>query len=83
MMTEAKMMKLISLLPTHPLSGDWFFTGRRSVDLQMSQSQISLPAEGLPFSRTSASKILHYVFVMLGSMVIGSRPSNMLIFIIL
>jgi hypothetical protein len=82
MMTEAKMMKLISLLPTHPLSGGWFFTGQRPVDLQMSQSLISLPTEGLPFSRTSASKILHYVFVMLGSMVIGSGPFNMLIFII-
>jgi hypothetical protein len=83
MMTEAKMMKLISLLPTHPLSGGWFFTGRRPVDLLMSQSLTSQLAEGLPFSRTSASKILHYVFVMLGSMVIGSGPSNMLIFIIL
>jgi hypothetical protein len=83
MMTEAKMMKLISLLPTHPLSGGWFFTGRRPVALPMSQSLISLPVEGLPFSRTSASKILHYVFVMLRSMVIGSGPSNMLIFIIL
>jgi hypothetical protein len=83
MMTEAKMMKLISLLQTHPLSGGWFFTGRRPVDLPMRQSLISLPAEVLPFSRTSASKILHYVFVMLGSMVIGSGPSNMLIFIIL
>jgi hypothetical protein len=83
MMTEAKMTKLISLLPMHPLSGGWFFTGQRPVDLQMSLSRISLPAEGLPFSRTSASKILLYVFVMLGSMVIGSRPSNMSIFIIL
>jgi hypothetical protein len=36
MMTEAKMMKLISLLPTHPLSGGWFFTGWRPVDLPMS-----------------------------------------------
>jgi hypothetical protein len=77
------MMKLISPLPTLPLSGGWFFTGRRLVDLQMSLSQISLPAEGLPFSRTSDSKTLHYVFVMLGSMVIGSGPSNMSIFTIL
>jgi hypothetical protein len=80
MMTEAKMRKLISLLPTHPLSGGWFFIGRRPVALPMSQSLISLQVEGLPFSRTSTSKILHYVFVMLGSMVIGSGPSNMLIF---
>jgi hypothetical protein len=83
MMMEARMMKLISPLPTHPLSGGWFFTGRRLVDLQMSLSLISLPAEGLPFSRTSASKILNYVFVMLGSMVVGSGPFNMLIFITL
>jgi hypothetical protein len=83
MMKEAKMMKLISLLPTHPLSRGWFFTGRMPDALPMSQSLISLPAEGMPFSKTSASKILHYVFVMLGSMVIGSGPSNMLISIIL
>jgi hypothetical protein len=83
MMMEPKMMKLISLLPTHLLSGGWFFTGRRPIALPMSQSLISLPAEGLPFSRTSASKILHYVFVMSGLMVIGSGPSNMLTSIIL
>jgi hypothetical protein len=83
MMTEARMMKLTSPLPTHPLSGGWFFTGRRLVDLQMSLSQISLPVEGLPFSRISDSKTLHCVFVMLGSMVIGSGPFNMLIFTIL
>jgi hypothetical protein len=83
MMTEARMMKLISLLPRHPLSVGWFFIGRRPIDMPMSQSRISLPAEGLPFSRTSTSKILHYAFVMLGSMVIGSGPSNMSIFIIL
>jgi hypothetical protein len=71
------------LLPTHPLSRGWFFTGRMPDALPMSQSLISLPAEGMPFSKTSASKILHYVFVMLGSMVIGSGPSNMLISIIL
>jgi hypothetical protein len=83
MMREAKMMKLISLLPTHPLSRGWFFTERRLVALPMSQSLISLPAEGLPFSRTYASKILHYGFVMSGSMVIVSGPANMLISIIM
>jgi hypothetical protein len=83
MMREAKMMKLIFLLPMHQLSGDWFFTERRPVALPMSKSLISLVAEGLPFSRTYASKILHYGFVMSGSMVIVSGPSNMLISIIL
>jgi hypothetical protein len=83
MMMEARMTKLISHLPTHPLSGGWFFTGRRAIGLAMSLLLISLLAEGLLFSRTSASKILHYVFVMLGSMVIGSGPFSMLIFITL
>jgi hypothetical protein len=41
------------------------------------------PAEGSLFSRTSDSKTLHCVFVMLGSMVIGSGPFSMLIFITL
>jgi hypothetical protein len=66
-----------------PIIRGWFFTGQRLVDLQMSLSQISLPAEGPPFSRTSDSKTLHCVFVMLGSMVIGSGPFSMLIFITL
>jgi hypothetical protein len=83
MMMEVRMMKLTSPLPTHPLSGGWFFTGQRLVDLQMSLSQILLPAEGPLFSRTSDSKTLHCVFVMLGSMVIGSGPFSMLIFITL
>ena len=83
MMTEAKMMKLISLLPTHPLSRGWFFIERRPVALPTSKSLISLPVEGLLSSMIYASKILHYVFVMSGSMVIVSRPSTMLISIIL
>jgi hypothetical protein len=38
---------------------------------------------GSALSRTSGSKTLHCVFMMLGSMVIGSRPFSMLIFITL
>jgi hypothetical protein len=38
MMTEARMMKLTSPLPTLPLSEGWFSTGQRLVDLQMSLS---------------------------------------------
>jgi hypothetical protein len=83
MMMVARMMKLTSPLPTHPFSEGWFSTGRRLVDLQMSLSQILLPAEGPLFSRISDSKTLHCVFVMLGSMVISSVPFIMSIFITL
>jgi hypothetical protein len=81
MMREEKMMTLISLLPMHPLSRGWIFTERRPIALPMSKSLISLLAEGLPFSKTCASKILHFEFVMSRSMVIASGPSSMLIFI--
>jgi hypothetical protein len=83
MMREEKMMTLISLLPMHPLSRGWFFTEHRPIALPMSKSLISLPVEGLLSFRIYASKILHYVFVMSGSMVIVSGPSIMLISIIL
>jgi hypothetical protein len=72
MMMVARMMRLTSPLPTLPLSEGWYSTGRRLVDLRMSLSHILLPAEGPLFSRTSDSRTLHYVFVMLGSMVIDS-----------
>jgi hypothetical protein len=83
MMMVARMMRLTSPLPTLPLSEGWFSIERRLVDLQMSLSQILPPAEGPLFSRTSDSKTLHCVFVMLGSMVIGFGPFSMLIFITL
>jgi hypothetical protein len=82
-MMVARMMKLTSPLPTHPFSEGWFSTGRRLIDLQMSLSQILLPVEGPLFSRISDSKTLHCVFVMLESMVIGSGPFIMSIFITL
>jgi hypothetical protein len=44
MMMVARMMKMTSPLPTHPFSKGWFSNGRRLVDLQMSLSQILLPA---------------------------------------